>query len=1094
MITKSNLRKCLQNMGFSASSDNMLYTKVYPQYNKIAAHVDFQQERLIYPCPIKVNDNTTSNFEHDENFVVFECVIRLLDKGYRPEHIELEPRWNLGHESKGGKGDILVKNENGEKTLFIIECKTFGQKYAEALKELQYDGGQLFSYWQQEKSTEWLSLYCSDLKDEQVIYLDNIIHCVDDANIVKTANKDNAILLYKDSFTVPDLFKTWQETYGGQLSKGLIFSEDTQAYKIGQKPIRKKDLKDFTPSDHIENRFEEILRHNNVSDKENAFNRLVALFICKLVDEIRKDDCDEMDFQYKIGTDTYESLQDRLQRLHRDGMQDFMNEKINYIDDEYAKRLFAQHLHGEQRKAAIEDLQNTIRILKYYSNNDFSFKDVHNEELFYQNGKVLVEVVELFERYRIVYPNKHQFLGTLFEHLLNKGFKQNEGQFFTPTPLTRFIWDSIPLSKIMQVENGKKFPKIIDYACGAGHFLTEGVEAVNAYLKNCEGESLIAENLWTEHSIFGIEKDYRLARVAKVCLYMNGAGRGQIIFGDGLEQYKDKGIENGTFDILVANPPYSVKGFKSHLKLKNNDFTLLSRISNEANMIETLFVERIAQLLKPKGIAAVILPNGILNNTTSAEIGAREQILQNFHIRSIVELGDKTFSDTGKSTYILFLEKYEEPPQKKELINDIVDSIVSANVAESWEDDKVLNEFVKTIQVSKDDYLKCMQKELDFGELKEINYFKPYVIEFEHSNELKNLKNQKNFKNLSLEEQTKKILNIFYSGLLKVEREKLYYFALIYEQTTLVITAPSSVKEQKEFLGYEWSTRTGQEGLHQILPGGMLYNETNREASGTLAASIRKSFDGIIQVPTDRAQDVNQIYTFMSLKDMIDFTKTSFTKAINTVQKHQIKIDSRYPLIPLGGEEGVCNIKIGGTPSRKNHSYFKGDLLWVCISEMNGQVITDTKEKLTTEAVASSNVKLIKQGTTLLSFKLSIGKTAIAGKDLYTNEAIAALEPKDKDKILDKFIFYVFNGKVIDLQNVNKKAFGKTLNKEFLEKDVQIPVPPIDIQKQIVLECEAVDEEYNTSRMSIEEYEKKIAKVFADLEIISSQMGGGKTK
>lgn len=65
-------------------------------------------------------------------------------------------------------------------------------------------------------------------------------------------------------------------------------------------------MKDFAPDDKIVNKFEEILRHNNVSDKENAFNRLVALFICKLADEIRKGDNDEVEFQYKQGTDTYD--------------------------------------------------------------------------------------------------------------------------------------------------------------------------------------------------------------------------------------------------------------------------------------------------------------------------------------------------------------------------------------------------------------------------------------------------------------------------------------------------------------------------------------------------------------------------------------------------------------------------------------------------------------------------------------------------------------------------------------------------------------------------------------------------------------------
>lgn len=126
------------------------------------------------------------------------------------------------------------------------------------------------------------------------------------------------------------------------------------------------------------------------------------------------------------------------------------------------------------------------------------------------------------------------------------------------------------------------------------------------------------------------EKDYRLARVAKISLFMNGAGEGNIIFGDGLENVPDKGIENGTFDILVANPPYAVKDFKQHLQLKNNSFTLLDRIGMNGGEIETLFVERIAQLLKPQGVAAVILPSSILSNDSASYTGARERLLQEF--------------------------------------------------------------------------------------------------------------------------------------------------------------------------------------------------------------------------------------------------------------------------------------------------------------------------------------------------------------------------------------------------------------------------------------------------------------------------------
>lgn len=470
MISETNLELLLSTIGYTKSGNS--YIKKYTEY-ACQMEVDFTAKKLVFPTSILGRDRNTG-FDVPENFVVFECVTRLLDKGYRPEHIELEKVWTLGHEAKGGRADICVYNWDKTNMLFIIECKTYGKKYAEAYKELLADGGQLFSYWQQERSTKWLALYASDLNNAgEVIFNCPVINCSDDENIKVLAKKDDSVKLYEKAYTAEAKFEVWKETYSFKFFDNLIFSKDTIAYEIGVKPILKKDLKKFTTNDKIVNRFEEILRHNNVSDKENAFNRLVALFICKLVDEINKSDDDVVDFQYKQGTDTYESLQDRLQRLHKEGMKNFMKEEIFYVENDYAEKLFNQYI-GQRRKNAISELNKTIRILKFYSNNDFAFKDVHNEELFLQNGKILVEVVQLFERYRIVYSSKNQFLGDLFENLLNKGFKQNEGQFFTPMPITRYIWDCLPLKNVIVNGESHQFPKIIDYACGAGHFLTEG--------------------------------------------------------------------------------------------------------------------------------------------------------------------------------------------------------------------------------------------------------------------------------------------------------------------------------------------------------------------------------------------------------------------------------------------------------------------------------------------------------------------------------------------------------------------------------------------------------------------------------------------
>lgn len=879
MIRKENLEAMIKAIGYIQSSRSKVFEKKYSQFD-CAIEVDFNGSGSInYPEDkgMKITRKTTCNFSQPENFVVLECITRLMDKGYRPEHIELEKEWTLGHSDKGGFADILVKDADG-KTLFIVECKTAGNEYKKEFNNTLNDGGQLFSYWKQEGACKWLSLYASDFDGTNVSYTTETIDCSDDANILATAKKDPSILLYRDAGTTEDLFTAWDETYDKRLCGDVIFRDDSQAYQIGVKPLRKVDLNDFSENDKVVNKFEEILRHNNVSDKENAFNRLIALFICKLVDEIQKGDNDIVDFQYKVGTDTYETLQDRLQRLHKEGMEKFMREEIFYVADDYAENLVQQYT-GQKRQKMIEDLRNTLRVLKFYTNNDFAFKDVHNEELFYQNGKILVEVVQLFENYRIIGSNDVQMLGDLFEQLLNKGFKQNEGQFFTPIPITRFIWDSLPVERIIKKADGIEFPKIIDYACGAGHFLTQGFEAVNAGVLAIDPTYHI-DSRWTEHKIYGIEKDYRLARVSKISLFMHGAGNGNIIFGDGLENYPDKDIKPSSFDILVANPPYSVRSFKPHLKLKDNEFSILESISNDGSEIETLFVERITQLIKPAGIAAVVLPVTILNKEVESYIKARESILKNFKIRSIVQLGNKTFGATGQNTIVLFLEKFSEPPKRIDLVSDSIDSIFEARDLSDWEDNDILNAYLEKINVTKDDYYSIINSEYDFSHWKENSYFSTYVSSFEKLSTITNKLKQKSFKKLSEEEQSEWLNQKFLEYITDGEREKLTYFACVYNQLVLVIQSPDDNKEQEKFLGYKWSNRKGSEGIQIIEPGGLLYNDTNRNSDSTISYLIRNSF---YDNPVD-CGELEKYTHYIKLSDMIDFRSTTFNKIIKTTK------------------------------------------------------------------------------------------------------------------------------------------------------------------------------------------------------------------
>ena len=1080
MIDVSNLKDTLKTLGFVAYGD--IYEKVFSEIG-CSLKVDFQAKRLIYPNEIKGRERN-DGFDQKENFVVFECVCRLLSKGYRPEHIELEKEWHLGHDAKGGRADICVSDTNGN-MLFIIECKTWGREYDKALNNTKSDGAQLFSYWQQEQSCKWLVLYASDLRSGCIAYKAPTIDCSDDANIILLSKKDKSIKLYRDAHTTSAKYEAWKETYGSQIHDDLIFSEDSVAYQIGVKPLRKKDLRDFTPDDKIVNKFEEILRHNNVSDKENAFNRLVALFICKLVDESTKSEDDEVEFQYKQGTDTYETLQDRLQRLHRDGMKKFMREKTFYISADYPERLFSTYT-GSKRKQAIEDLQNTIRILKFYSNNDFTFKDVHNEELFYQNGKILVEMVQLFEKYRIVYPSKHQFLGDLFEQLLNKGFKQNEGQFFTPMPITRFIWDSLPVDRMVKSDRGNIYPKVIDYACGAGHFLTEAIEAINYFVQS-DGN-----NAWARDHIYGIEKDYRLARVAKISLFMNGAGEGNIIFGDGLENAPDKGVENGTFDILVANPPYAVKDFKQHLQLKNNSFTLLDRIGMNGGEIETLFVERIAQLLKPQGVAAVILPSSILSNDSASYTGAREQLLQNFYIRGIAAFGSKTFGATGTNTVVMFLEKFNEPPKQIDLSADSVDAVFSGAELAEWKDKDIFEAYLTQIDVGENEYRAFLNKSLSVADLEGSKYFKMYVTAFADSADAKNLLKTKAYKQKSADEQATAYLERLYSYVSSIEREKLFYFSLVYQQTTVIITAPADNKAQKEFLGYDWSNRKGNEGIQIITPGGKMYDDADRVAQGTLAHSIKKSFDGM--APSFNEEQATYA-SVVNTKNMLDYSRVNFNKALRTSVKKAFHISSKYPLVKLAS---VCDLNTSKTEIHDTPD----DLLvsFIDMASVSSEGFIERKVDRPYGEVRNGGYTYFAEGDFIIAKItpcMENGKCAIAegltngigfgSSEFHTFRCHAS-------EILTKFLFLLLNQTTVRkaAEDAMTGASGHRRVPATFYEEMLIPVPPIPVQQQVIDECAKIDEEYNATRMSIETYRQKTADLFAELDAVMSTTEGNR--
>lgn len=144
----------------------------------------------------------------------------------------------------------------------------------------------------------------------------------------------------------------------------------------------------------------------------------------------------------------------------------------------------------------------------------------------------------------------------------------------------------------------------------------------------------------------------------------------------------------------------------------------------------------------------------------------------------------------------------------------------------------------------------------------------------------------------------------------------------------------------------------------------------------------------------------------------------------------------------------LCNVKIGRTPRRDSPEFWGGSATWVTVRELNGGVVTTSKEQISDLAVREVMPPPIPAGTLLFSFKLSIGKMAVAGVPLYTNEAIAALIITDSSVLDRDYLRFALMASSSE-EDANHAVLGKVLNKEKVE-GIQIPIPPITEQRRIV--------------------------------------------
>lgn len=174
----------------------------------------------------------------------------------------------------------------------------------------------------------------------------------------------------------------------------------------------------------------------------------------------------------------------------------------------------------------------------------------------------------------------------------------------------------------------------------------------------------------------------------------------------------------------------------------------------------------------------------------------------------------------------------------------------------------------------------------------------------------------------------------------------------------------------------------------------------------------------------------------------------------------------------------LCDITVGRTPSRAKAEFWGPGEPWLSIADMNqGLRILATKEQITSEAARGG--RRIEPGTVLLSFKLSIGKVAIAGVPLFTNEAIAALPIKDPESVHSAYLLRALQN--ADLAGrANRAAMGATLNKAALQA-IRVPLPGFPEQRRIAAILDQADALRATRCESLSCFDQLNEALFHDL-------------
>jgi len=382
-------------------------------------------------------------------------------------------------------------------------------------------------------------------------------------------------------------------------------------------PRKKKDLEPLVNLRELVELLEErVLANAGVS----AFDEIFKLIFAKLYDENTHGEEQALDF--RRGSETPEELHDRIQKLF-------------------------------------------VRATKHPGWNEI-FDPSEKIQL---TPQALAPCVSELEKYQF-FGSDLDVLDAAFEHLINPEQKGDKGQYFTPRHVVRMCVDML---------NPKEDEYCLDPACGPCGFMIHTLKHVTesaSFKRKWSKEIDARKKEYAQNYLYAIDFDMKLAKVAKVLMLIMGDGKTHVFRVSSLDPREWKNhqhrvgdyVKDGMFDIVMTNPPFAGEITQAEI-LGGYDLAYKGdpTTNKRANKVErdVLFIERCLRFLRPGGRMAIVLPQGIFNNTSDEFI--RDYVMKHARLLGVVGLHGNMFKPfTGTKTSVLFVQKWNSDEERIE--------------------------------------------------------------------------------------------------------------------------------------------------------------------------------------------------------------------------------------------------------------------------------------------------------------------------------------------------------------------------------------------------------------------------------------------